>query len=73
MKNELVALDELKEKTAKLVTDKRTAIRKLENQAIERKNRCGQPRYLQPLPSWGGGCEAVRSSDRLHSQSHLSQ
>ncbi len=40
IKNEQLALEELKEKAAKLVADKRTALRKLENQAIERKNRC---------------------------------
>ena len=50
IKNEQLALEELKEKTAKLVADKRTALRKLENQAIERKNRCDYHERLQLLP-----------------------
>ena len=42
IRTEGVALDREKEKTLRLRNDKGKALRKLENLALERKNRCGR-------------------------------
>ena len=40
MRKEGLALVELRDRATQSVTEKRTALRKLENLALERKNRC---------------------------------
>ena len=70
IKHEQLALEDLKDKAAKLCADKRTALRKLENQAIERKNRCDQQECLWPLLSQFRASRLM--SSRLQGAAHLS-
>ena len=50
IKKEGLALEELREKATKSCTDKRIALRKLENQALERKNRRDSAECQNSLP-----------------------
>ena len=53
IRTEGLALDREKEKTLRLRNDKGKALRKLENMALERKNRCGTKCIITHAPLLG--------------------
>ena len=62
IRTEGLALDREKEKTLRLRNDKGKALRKLENLALERKNRCGTECITTrafPCRVWEGGMKAL--------------